>query len=197
MSRRLKPSRTCWDDLNEIRAAMTEARSSRDRLPELRRLLNRCPGVVREFGDVAERALQEWIWLASQRHSDTEACVEAQIDAMRIRLAAHAARLDPLEELLIHRILASWVRLHYLEQLEVRAVAKDEPVSIQFRRAKVLELVQRGHLAAIAALNNFRRLLNKPGNAGRYPMSDATPSSLAASAARRRHRPRTRFQMAD
>jgi hypothetical protein len=111
-----------------------------------------------DFRRGAERLLIRTISAGNLLKEDA---LEVRLSQMRAEIAG--ANPTPLEVLLTERVVASWLLVEILEALVslelTQGVGERVPPSYLSQLAKLLESVQRRHLAAIKALAQVRRLL--------------------------------------
>ncbi len=125
-------------------------------LAELRQLCEEAPEAWREFGDLARNARLALVGRVAGKNAVVREAVARQIGQLRAELAGPAP--TPLERLLVDRILANWLFLHYVEtsyaqQLHALTLAQGDYHQRRIDRA------HRRYLASIKALAQVRRLL--------------------------------------
>jgi hypothetical protein len=139
--------------------------------PQLREVLDRHPEIWQQYGDLARHATDASIRLiAAQDQAMTES-LNRRLTDLRAELSGPSP--SPLERLLIDRIAATWLTVHWCEVAHART---DEHEHEQAAHAeKRLDRAHRRHLSAIAALTSLRKLLPDAGG-GRSRGGRRTPS---------------------
>jgi hypothetical protein len=172
------------DALNEIRAVVARAKQGDTGvLPRLRDLLDAHPILWRRYGDLAAQAERLWVALAAGLDHYLRECLLRQAEAMRQELAGPDA--DPVERLLVERVVMAWFQLHYFDAIMAQAAAKDEPPRLATYRGKRQAQAQRAYLAALAALTTLRRLLPRHRRASPPAPAPADASDKGGDSARR------------
>jgi hypothetical protein len=119
------------------------------------------PEVIARASDFRRGAQRLLIQTISVGSPLKEEALKVRLSHMRAEVAG--ANPTPLEVLLTERVVASWLLVEILEAFVslqlTRGVEKRVTPSYLFQLAKLLESVQRRHLAAIKALAQVRRLL--------------------------------------
>lgn len=137
-------------DANRILGAATRGDASV--LPRLRELLDRCPELWREAGDLAYHARLGLTKLAA---GDNQLAAEAMLRRMRVLQAElEGDAPDPLERLLAERCAFIWAAL-YLAETDIAACNAANSPAVQKR----LNALQARFDAAIKSLATVRRLL--------------------------------------
>jgi hypothetical protein len=124
------------------------------------------PEVIARASDFRRGAERLLIQTISAGNPLKEEALEVRLSHMRAEIAG--ANPTPLEVLLTERVVASWLLVEILEALVslelTRGVGERVPPSYLFQLAKLLESVQRRHLASTQALARVRKLQsNTPG----------------------------------
>lgn len=124
------------------------------------------PEVIARASDFRRGAERLLIRTISAGNPLKEEALEVRLSHMRAEIAG--ANPTPLEVLLTERVVASWLLVEILEALVslelTRGVEERLPPSYLFQLAKLLESVQRRHLASTQALARVRKLQsNTPG----------------------------------
>ncbi len=155
------PSKT----LAEIRSVIARAKTGdATAVPELRAILDRNPSLVRHFGDLSRQAEGAWIALASGSNLYLKETAVRAAEVQRAELTRPGAQ--PVEKLLVERVVACGIQLNYFSATEANALdAGDTPKQLQFH-AKRLAQAQRMHLAALSALVAYQKLVPVPVAAG-------------------------------
>jgi hypothetical protein len=82
-------------------------------LPELRRLLDQNPRVWQCHGDLAQQAEEAWLRLAAGHDLFLHESLIRKLRDLRGELAGPDP--SPLEQLLVGRIVACWLQVHYAD----------------------------------------------------------------------------------
>ena len=124
-------------------------------LSALRAFLDDSPEAWRHAGDPAAHAERAWAELAAEPDLLAGEALARQLAALKAELAGPAP--TPLERLLVERIAATWLQVHYADAMAARA----RNVSIKQAGLAIerQDRAHRRHLAAVAALETVRRLL--------------------------------------
>jgi hypothetical protein len=125
-------------------------------LPELRELLDRCPELWQRCGDLAAQAQQGWLNLVGGVNLVYKESVKRQLDAMRLELSGPDP--TPLESLLIQRVLAAWVQVHFADAIAAQAQERQAAPSELRHLQKRQESAWRCLTEAIKQLALARRL---------------------------------------
>jgi hypothetical protein len=150
----------------DIREALERARSGdRGSLPALRAALDAHPEIWEQYGDLAAHARHSWVQLIAGTDLALAEALTRKAAALGAELAGSSP--TPLEGLLVSRIVACWLQVHYADA----AVAQAGAVSIRQSdlALKRQARAHKGYLMAIAALATVRRLLPAA------PVSSDTP----------------------
>jgi hypothetical protein len=126
-------------------------------LPRLHELLTEYPALWTEYGDLAAHAEAAWVTLTAGNNLHLRECLLRQAAALRDELAGPAP--SPVERLLVGRVVACWLQLHYFDTMEAQAGLGDESPRLARYRARRQEQAHRMYLSALAALTTLRRLL--------------------------------------
>jgi hypothetical protein len=125
-----------------------------DVLPELRAWLDQS-AVWRQFGDLGRQARDAWLRLiAGNDLVLRESLLKKLCDLQRELTGGEAT---PIERLLVDRILANWLRLHFAELAATQAMNRPKLAEFWDRRHSRAE---RAYLASLGALTTLRRLLS-------------------------------------
>jgi len=156
------------DVLAEIRAVVGRAKQGDvSVLPRLRELLENHPALWRHYGNLAVQAEATWTSLAAGQDLYLRESLLRQAEALRQELAGSGP--SPVERLLVERVVACWLQLHYFDTIEAQGLGNDEKPRLAALRAKRQEQAHRMYLTSLAALTTLRKLL--PGAA-----AEALPS---------------------
>ena len=129
-------------------------------MPELRAALNANPWVWQRFGDLGQQSQGAWLQLIAGRNLLLLESTQRKAAQLRAELAGPAP--SPLERLLIERIVATWLQVHYSDasyaQLKGTNPAQ-HTAALQRQNS-----AQQRYLQAVKALATVRKLL-RPGPA--------------------------------
>lgn len=123
-------------------------------LPELRAWLEQS-AVWRQFGDLGRQARDAWLRLiAGDDLVLRESLLKKLCDLQRELTSGGGT---PIERLLIDRVLANWLRLHFAELAVTQALNRPKIAEFWDQRQSRAE---RAYLASLGALTTLRRLLS-------------------------------------
>jgi len=125
-----------------------------DVLPELRDWLERS-AVWRRFGDLGHQAREAWLRLIAGNDLVLRESLIRKLNELRGELTP--GEPTPIERLLIDRILANWLRLHFAEIAATRAMNRSKLAEFWDRRQSRAE---RAYLASLGALTTLRKFLS-------------------------------------
>ena len=127
-------------------------------LGELRAALDANPWVWERYGDLAQQSQGAWLQLVAGRNLLLLESARRKAEQLRAELAGPAP--SPLERLLIERIVATWLQVHYSDasyaQLKGTNPAQ-HTAALQRQNS-----AQQRYLQALKALATVRKLL-RPG----------------------------------
>jgi len=126
-------------------------------LPELRRFLDANPQVWQSAGDLAARAEAAWVGLAAGDNLLMGESLARTLAALKAGLAGPDP--SPLERLLVGRVAACWVQVHYADAAAALARGRDLTLAQLDHLQRRQERAQRGYLAAVKALALVRKLI--------------------------------------
>jgi hypothetical protein len=162
-----------------IRAVVARAKAGDDSaVPLLRELLTKYPILWQRYGDLAAQAEGAWVALAAGQNLYLRESLARQAAALRQELAGPSP--SALEKLLVERVVACWLQLHYFDCIETRDLKADDRPRLAAFRAKRQEQAHRMYLTSLAALTTLRKLLPGPGFVG-LPAPDTKPTPDSAS----------------
>ena len=142
-------------ELDQIDWLLQRARQGdQDVLPELRAWLDRS-SVWRQFGDLGKQARDAWLRLIAGDDLVLRESILRKLDDMKRELAP--SQPTATERLLIDRIIANWLQLHYAELAGTQALNKPKLSEFWARRQSRAE---RAYLASLGALTTLRRLIS-------------------------------------
>ena len=127
-------------------------------LPELRVALDANPWCWQRYGDLAQQSMAAWLQLIAGSNLLLLESARRKAEQLRAELAGPAP--SPLERLLIERIVATWLQVHYSDasyaQLKGTNPAQ-HTAALQRQNS-----AQQRYLQAVKALATVRKLL-RPG----------------------------------
>ena len=150
------PEMTVPEKLQRIQELATRARAGDEGvLPELRRVLNQCPGLYRHFGNLATQVRESWITAMSGNNLHLRECLRRHLEEKRKEVEGDST--NPLEALLVERLLAIWVQCLHADAMEAQATTGSIKVA-EFRMKRADRLHAR-FMSAWKALTTARALL--------------------------------------
>ena len=123
-------------------------------LPELREWLERS-AVWRHYGDLGQQARQAWLRLIVGNDLVLQESILRKLNELQRELAPRQP--TTIERLLIDRVLANWLRLHFAELATTQAMNRPKLAEFWDRRQSRAE---RAYVASLGALATMRRLLS-------------------------------------
>jgi len=127
-------------------------RGSKSALHCLRQLMNQCPEVWQEVGDLTRHAELAWTHLVGGDNKLVLEAVKRHVARMKGELAGPAP--TPIERLLIEQVALSWLASRHAE------IAAATPGTSSLGEAKVrlkrAESAQRRHLASLKTMTELR-----------------------------------------
>ena len=126
--------------------ALLEAYRSGDRNAEvqLTELIDRYPGLMHRMGDVASLARANWVSLIVGKDDVFRAATVKKLEHMR---SQYPVNDDPVRQLLVERILATWLQLNYLEA-KMAAVRTEDMKNFEYL-SRLQQKAQKQHFEAI------------------------------------------------
>jgi hypothetical protein len=144
--------------LAEIQGVIAKAKSGdASVLPQLRAILDRHPSLSRHYGDLAKHAESAWISLAAGPNLHMKETLIREAQTRRAELSRPGA--TPVEQLLVARVVACHLELHYLSAAEANALAAGDSYRLIDHQGKRVERAQRMYLAAMGALVSFQKFM--------------------------------------
>lgn len=142
--------------LDGLRALVEKARSGDESaLPEIREHLDIHPELWEHYGDLAAHASRAWVETIAGNNIHFREAILKKAASMRDELQGENPL--PIERLLVHRVVVTWLQLHFFE------TAAAKPGQIPLKQAEFIErrlnFVQRRYLQAMKSLVDTRRLL--------------------------------------
>jgi hypothetical protein len=124
-------------------------------VPELRVALDVNGWVWRDYGDAGTHATAAWLGLVCGKNLMMREAIERRMAEMRATLAGEDP--SPLEQLLVARILACWLQVHYADGTYAQLKGGDPAQhTLMMRRQNA---AQQRYVHAIKALATVRKLL--------------------------------------
>jgi hypothetical protein len=147
--------KTALPTREELNALIDRAQhGDKTSLPALREVL-KDPAAVNELGgDLARQAQLHLIAKFSGENLLFKESVRHKLDLLRAELAGPSP--TPLEGLLVERVVACWLHLHYLEVIYANKESMSLEMGAYYQRC--LSAAQKRYLAAIKALALVRKL---------------------------------------
>jgi hypothetical protein len=129
-------------------------------LPEIRDWLDRS-GVWRRFGDLGQQVRDAWVRLIASSDLVLRESLLWKIDHLRGELTL--GEPTPIERLLIDRVLASWLRLHYAELAGTQVMNRPKLGEYWDRRQSRAERAYLASLGALTTMQKFLSVVTVPG----------------------------------
>jgi hypothetical protein len=124
---------------------------------ELRQILDGHPEIWLSMGNLASQAEQSMILVAAGDNAIVKEAIERGLAKLRQDLGSDDA--SPLERLLVNRVVASWLYLHYAEANYYQTLRGGMNWGNSEHHQRQIDRAQRRYLAAIRTLATVRRLL--------------------------------------
>ena len=125
-------------------------------LPALRTLLDTCPALWQELGDLAKTAQDALVkHITGDKALAQQEIYARKLAAMHKELAGSAP--SSLEQLLVERIVLCWLHLYYAETIYVQNMQELSLRQGEFYQQRISK-AQARYLAAIRTLAQVRRL---------------------------------------
>ena len=143
---------------------------------ELRVALDANPWVWERYGDLAKQSQGAWLQLVAGRNLLLLESARRKAEQLRAELAGPAP--SPLERLLIERIVATWLQVHYSDASY--AQLKGNSPALHTAALRRQNSAQQRHLQAAKALAAVRRLLRpapSPLELLRAPVGETSPAT--------------------
>jgi hypothetical protein len=170
----------------DLRGLLERARrGDAEALPQLRAVLDACPGIWQSFGDLALHAERAWIELAGGGDDLLKESLARKLAAMRADL--EGPEPTPVERLLAARIAATWLQLSYSDAAAAQAQGGGAAKQVE-AALKRQDRAHRRLLTAVAALATVRRLLpaERRGGTATGPHAALSPPTFEAGPCDRR-----------
>jgi hypothetical protein len=143
-------------DPKQLEAILQRARSGDEKaLPAVREILKSPMAVDRLGGDLAWQAEQSLIRAAAGKNLSLREALTRKLELLRAELAGPAP--TPLERLLVERVAACWLQLHYADMLHAQQMAELSMVQGEYLQ-RTRDRAHKRYLSAIKALSLVRKL---------------------------------------
>jgi hypothetical protein len=129
-------------------------------VPRLRELLAQYPELAEPCGNLAIQAEAAWATLIAGPDLYFREGLMRKAALMRAELSGPSP--SPIERLLVERVVAAWLQLHYFDAVEPKEILHDASPKLMQYRARRQEQAHRAYLSSLAALTTLRRLLPPP-----------------------------------
>jgi len=143
--------------LKELRTLIVRVQDGDEgAVPRLREILREAPELARRFMDPAlqtERSMIETY--AGVDGRVVQETMPHTLEAFRSELAGESP--SPLEQLLVERIAATWLQLHYFETLYAQNIDNLTLSQSEFHQKRI-DRAHRRHLSAIKTLAQIRKM---------------------------------------
>lgn len=141
-----------------LRELVTRAKSGdRTVLPQLREYLDEHPEIWTEVGDLALHAQESWLALMAGQDLVLEESVRRKMDELRGELGSEAA--SKVEKLLIERVVACWLQVHYADAAYAQAKGPAATASVRREMMQRQSSAQHRYLTSLKQLAIVRKLL--------------------------------------
>jgi hypothetical protein len=131
-------------------------KGDKEALPAIREALDELPELAWHLSNVAEAAEHSLMkQMTGEGDLLTKEIVPRQLAAMREELAGPSP--SPLERLLVERVVATWLQLHYFEA-RYAAIMGDLTMMQSEHHQKRIDRAHRRYLSAIRTLAQVRKL---------------------------------------
>ena len=143
--------------LKELRALIVRVRDGDEgAVPRLREILREAPELARKFVDPAAQTERSMI----QTYAGGDGLVVREtlphtLEAFRAKLEGESP--SPLERLLVERIVATWLQLHYFETLYAQHMDEMTIPQGEFHQKRI-DRAHRRHLSAVKTLAQIRKI---------------------------------------
>lgn len=144
--------------VTELKALILRVRDGdEEAVPRLREILRGAPELARKFVDPAIQA--ERIIIESFAGGDgglvVREALPRTLEALRVELGGKYP--SPLERLLVERIAATWLQLHYFETLYAQNMNEMTILEGEFHQKRI-DRAHRRHLSAVKTLAQIRKM---------------------------------------
>ena len=139
------------DELKHLRDLLQCAsEGDTDASEAARLLLDETPEMWCRLGDLSQHAVSTWIGLLSGTDELLKEATRQKVGNLARSLVLDAT--NPLEELLVQRVIATWLQVHHADSLISRMKQGTRTQLLKRQQA-----AQRQHLAAIRGLDALQR----------------------------------------
>jgi hypothetical protein len=145
----------------ELRQLVQRAeRGDQAALPALRKVLDETPSLWRQYGDLALQAELAWLNVVCGSNLALRESLSRKIRELKAELGGESQL--PLEGLLVDRVVACWLHVHYAE-LHLAQLRDRGPTPEMIKLAThFLDRAQQRYLTSIRQLATVRKLLRPP-----------------------------------
>ena len=145
-------------EVQSLRSLVKRAEhGDRQALAEVREKFDAVPAAWEPFGNIAAHAQRAWIRLSAGSNPLVDEAIRRTSDRLREDLLGDAS--SPLERLLVDRVVACWVQLHFADQQAVAAMEAHDSIARCEYWQRQQDRAHRRYLSAIRTLAQVRRLL--------------------------------------
>jgi hypothetical protein len=123
----------------------------------LRHALSSDPTLWQRYGDLAEQATESWLVLLAGRDLMLHESARQKMEALRKELSGPDP--SPLEKLLVERVVACWLQVHYADATYAQAKGPQHTPGLLAELMKRQESSQRRFLASVQKLALVRKLI--------------------------------------
>jgi hypothetical protein len=143
--------------LKELKALIVRVRDGDEgAVPRLREILREAPELARRFVDPAIQTQRSMIETYAGGDSPVvRETLPHTLEALRVELGGGYP--SPLERLLVERIAATWLQLHYFETLYAQNISNLTIVQSEFHQKRI-DRAHRRHLSAVKTLAQIRKM---------------------------------------
>jgi hypothetical protein len=144
--------------VNELRALIVRVRDGDEgAVPRLREILRGAPGLARRFVDPAIQAERSIIksFAGGDGGLVVREALPRTLEAFRAELGGESP--SALERLLVERIAATWLQVHYFETLYAQNMDEMTIPQSEFHQKRI-DRAHRRHLSAIKTLVQIRKM---------------------------------------
>jgi hypothetical protein len=144
-------------ELKELKALIVRVQDGDERaVPRLREILREAPELARKFVDPAVQTERSMIETYAGRDGlVVRETLPHTLKALRTQLEGESP--SPLERLLVERIAATWLQLHYFETLYAQNMDKLSIARSEFHQKRI-DRAHRRHLSAVKTLAQIRKM---------------------------------------
>ena len=141
----------------QLKALVAEAKQGHaEVLPQIRRLLHAHPQIRKHLGNLAGQVEAKWIGLLAGEDACVRESLIRRVNEWRLKLRESNA--SPLEQLLVERIVTSWLQVRFFDTAVALATEGVRTTQARFMDQQ-LHRAEKRHSEAIKALAEVRKLL--------------------------------------